>query len=130
LLRARRLTGIQGRERRVAAGFGRIKAAYAAPEQDRQDGKQNPSLPLASHHAAEAIRQRRPEREYEQRFGKVRERCRIFERVSGIGVEKSSAVTAQKFDRFLRGDRAASNDLSTALKRRHFDRRSQRLRHA
>ena len=92
--------------------------------------KQNPSLPLGSHHAAEAIRQRRPEREYEHHFREVRERCRIFEWMRGIGVEESAAVTAQKFDRFLRGDRAASNDLSTALKRRHFDRRSQRLRHA
>src|SRR5262249_52395481 len=54
----------------------------------------------------------------------------VFERVGGIGVEKSAAIGAKHLDRDLRGDRANSDGLLGAFERGRVDIRAKRLRDA
>ena len=60
----------------------------------------------------------------------VRERCRVLERVGGVGVEEAAAVGAQLLDPLLRGDRAVGDRLLRALERRDRLRAVPRLRDA
>ena len=87
-------------------------------------------MTLVTDHAAEHIGERGAKGEDRDGLEEVRKCGRVFEGVSGVGIEEAAAVGAKHLDGDLRGHRANGDGLLSAFQRRSIDVSAQGLRHS
>ena len=99
----------------VSSGFPWDSAQYAvvtpAKEKHGHRRKDGPAMPLRSGHSSQRVGQTRRNREDREHLQKIGERCRVFERMCAVSVEKSAAIGSEHLDGFLRGHRALRDGL-------------------
>ena len=87
---------------RIARAFGPPAEQHTTDKQDRHRGPNGPAVLLVFHHSAQVISESAADGENGKHLNKIRERCRIFERMRCVGVYVTAAVRPEHFDRDLR----------------------------
>ena len=87
-------------------------------------------MTLIADHTAERVGERHADQEDQQHLENPGQGCRVLERMRGVGIEETAAVTAEQLDHLLRSDRPARQNLIGAFQRRRTHIRAKRLRHA
>src|SRR5215467_8969037 len=92
---------ISSRQKRISFCFRPIDCRHTREKQKSHCCPHSPSVALRASHAAERVGQPGWNGEYQQHLEKIREWCRIFERMRAIDAEKSAAIRAEFLDHFL-----------------------------